>query len=317
MTAPWLTVIMPVFNGAATLGRTLASLPVDAPGIEILVIDQGSGDASRAIAAAHAEGRNLRIIDAPQNVSWMQNTNLGLREAQSDLVTILHQDDVWLPGRAEALRAQLDRHPEAGCWLHASAYIDPDDRRIGRFAPPFGGKDALIAPERALARLIVQNTVALPSVVFRRDLALRGGGLDETLWYTADWDLWLRLAAAAPMAWSPETRTGFRLHRGSLTVTGSRDLAEFGRQLAIPPARHLDALPAATGRRLRPVIEASNAVNLLLAGRFHGAAGTATAATCAQVMALGPRGIWCLLRDSRIVARVRPRLRLLRGRKTA
>lgn len=309
---PWLTVIMPVYNGAATLGRSLASLPADEPGIEVLLVDQASQDDSRAIAQGHCGRLNLRIVDAPQNRNWMQNTNLGLRLAQAPLVTMLHQDDIWHPGRAGALRALIARFPTAGMWIHAADYIDADDRRIGRFAPPFGGQEALLTSETVLERLIVQNTIALPAVVFRRDLA--GEGLDETLWYTADWDLWLRLAGRGPVAWSPESHAGFRLHRGSLTVTGSRDLEDFRRQMDIPPARHLGALPARSAKTLRPLIAASNALNVALAGRFHGekAAAGQGGRLLPMILRLGPGGMWRLLRDTRIVARVLPRLRLMR-----
>lgn len=310
MTAPWLTVIMPIYNGAATLDRSLASLPGDEPGIEVLLVDQGSRDGSRTIAESHAGRLNLRIVDASQNCNWMQNTNLGLRLARARLVTMLHQDDIWHPGRAGVLKRLIARFPDAGMWLHAADYIDAGDHRIGRFAPPFGRREALLAGEMVLERLIVQNTIALPAVVFRRDLAEEG--LDETLWYTADWDLWLRLVRRGAVAWSPGSHAGFRLHRGSLTVTGSQDLEDFRRQMDVPPTRHLDALSPRSTEALRPLIAASNALNLALARRFHGS-GTATGREelLLMLLRLGPGGMWRLLRDTRIVARALPRLRLM------
>jgi len=48
-----------------------------------------------------------------------------------------------------------------------------------------------------LQRLIVQNFLAVPAPLFRRELALQAGGMDESLWYAADWDLWLNLSPEA------------------------------------------------------------------------------------------------------------------------
>ena len=44
-------------------------------------------------------------------------------------------------------------------------------------------------------RLLVQNFISMPAPLFSREAAIRVGGLDEDLWYTADWDFWLKLAA--------------------------------------------------------------------------------------------------------------------------
>ena len=49
-----------------------------------------------------------------------------------------------------------------------------------------------------LERLLVQNFIAVPSPVWRRDAWLACGGLDLDLWYTADWDIWLKLARHGP-----------------------------------------------------------------------------------------------------------------------
>lgn len=309
MTAPWLSVLMPVYNGAATLGRTLDSLVGQGPGIEVIAVDQASSDGSRALLEARAGQLDLTIIDAPESRSWMRNTNIALKAANGPLVTMLHQDDLWRPGRAEALRLMAAAEPEARLWLHAAEYIDADDRVIGRAAPPFGGRARLIGGAEALTHLLVQNTVALPAAMFRRDDALSAGGLDEDLWYTADWDLWLSLARRGPVAWTPAPLAAFRVHRGSLTVTGSRDGQAFRQQLEIPLARHLPALPEADGARVGRLARLSNELNAGLAGAYHGS-DAGLRRTVLRIAALGPAGWRAFLRDTNIVGRVLPRLRL-------
>jgi hypothetical protein len=312
VTAPWLSVLMPVYNGAVTIPATLASIENHGPGIEVIAVDQASRDGSRDLLRTWSGRLDLRIVDAPDSDSWMRNTNIALAEAKAPLVTMLHQDDLWRPGRGAALKAMAALWPEARLWLHAADYVDARGRKVGRFAPPFGPAPALLDGERALERLLVQNTVALPAAMFRRDDALALGGLDETLWYTADWDLWLRLAQLGPVAWRPDPLAAFRVHAGSLTIGGSSDTQGLRQQLAVPLERHLSALPPRTARQVGRLAALSNACNLCLAGAYHGRAAP-YGRTLLGLIALGPLGWHRFLRDTNIIGRVAPRLRLKRA----
>jgi glycosyltransferase involved in cell wall biosynthesis len=315
MSAPWLSVVMPVCNGARTLERTLASLPSAASGIEVILVDQQSQDDSLAIARRHQDRLGLRIIPAPDTRNWMQNTNIGIRAATAPLIGMLHQDDLWETGRAEAMRAFVGRHPLARLWVHDSWFIDLNDRRIGSFAPPFAQRESVVPGPEALCRLLVQNTFAVPSVIFRRSDALATGGLDESLWYTADWDFWLRLAGKGDVAYLPRALASFRLHPGSQTVRGSRDADDFRRQLELPVERHIAALPAPARARVQMRAEASNQLNLCLAAAYHRQT-SGWGRLALQVMRLGPAEWARFLKDTRIVARSLPRLRLIGTRQT-
>lgn len=311
MTTPWLSVLMPIYKGAATLPRTLASLEGQGLGIEMIAVVQDGTDGSRAMLQAVP---GLRIIDAPDSTSWMQNTNIALRAAQAPQVTMLHQDDLWRPGHGAALRAAAQS--PASLWICGADLVNATDRIVGRMAPPFGPTPRRIESPEALRHLLVQNTVALPSAMFRRDAALREGGLDEKLWYTADWDLWLRLARSGPLAWEPAARVAFRIHAGSLTLTGSRDGAGFRQQLETPVARHLEALPPQDRLRIGRLARSSNALNAALAGAYHGQSSELSRALLG-IASLGPCGWRDFLRDTQILNRTLPRLRLKLQRRGA
>ncbi|MCX7289403.1 MAG: glycosyltransferase [Rhodobacterales bacterium] len=309
MTAPWLSVLMPIHDGAATLSRTLASLQDQCDGVEVLAVVQRSTDGSRALLEAAARHLDLTIIDAPDSRNWMRNTNIALERASAPLATMLHQDDLWRPGRGPALKRMATDHPDARLWVHAAHYIDEADRIIGRAAPPFGSETGQVDSQTALARLIVQNSIALPAAMFRTQDALQDGGLDEELWYTADWDLWLRLARLGPVSWTPEALAAFRIHKSSLTMTGSRDDADFRRQLSIPVDRHIAALSAAQAKAMEPLARASNDLNACLAGAFHGN-GPTWGRTIARIVMLGPLRWPKFFAYTNIINRLRPRLRL-------
>ncbi len=307
-TVPWLSIIMPIYNGAATLGATLTSLEGQSDGVEIIAVDQGSADRSRELLEAAAARLPLRIIDNPEGSGWAENTNLGVGAATAPLLTMLHQDDVWRPGRARCLADMAAEAPDADLWLHAASLIDEKGRRIGRMAPPFGSRARMVDAKEALAALFVQNTVALPAAVIRREKLIETGGLNESLWYTADWDLWLRLARQG-LYWDPSEEVGFRVHGNSQTVRGANDLDGFRDQLSAPGLRHQEYLPESVRTKAVRIASASNAVNIALAAALNGRGDHLLRAVW-KVLLLGP-WLWPdFWHNTQIAARLWPRLKL-------
>jgi hypothetical protein len=101
--------------------------------------------------------------------------------------------------------------------------------------------------------------------------------------------------------------TAFRVHGGSLTVTGSRDAADFEHQMKVVLDRHLARLPQ-PNRHIAKAGMASIKINGALAAASAGR-WSAFLPALARLVALGPVGIHRYLRDSRIAERLMPRLR--------
>ncbi|MEM7269721.1 MAG: glycosyltransferase [Pseudomonadota bacterium] len=304
-----LSVIIPVYNGAKTLERALASLPKNRSEIEVIAVDQASSDNSRDILADWATRLPIRVVDGAASKAWTTTTNLGFEAASSPHLAMLHQDDAWAPDFLDAALKSAETWPEASLWLHGGAYVDDNDRAVGVFSPPFGAPARLLPREEALNTLIVQNTTSLPSAIFRRDAALAGGGLDPALWYTADWDLWLRLAKLGPVGWNPAKISNFRLHKGSQTMQGSRNAADFAEQLEEPLRRH--GADCTNPERLA-LAKASNRMNVALASTYHGER-VKWGAILFSLVKLGPLGLILFLRYTRLPQRIWPRLRLRLG----
>jgi hypothetical protein len=131
--------------------------------------------------------------------------------------------------------------------------------------------------------------------------------LDENLWYTADWDMWLKLAACGPVYYHNCVTVGFRIHESSLTVTGSHDTAAFTQQMQIVLNRHLTKF-GGRSEAIERAARASIAVNTALSSASAGNLNNLLRASL-EVVRLGPVGISRYLRDSRIVERVAPRIR--------
>ena len=305
---PLLSVVMPVHEGAEWIEATLESVAAEPlQRIELIVIDSSPDDATAAIVERFADRLPAQLLRRPDMKPWQTKTNLGVELAAADHCCILHQDDLWLPGRIDSVRRWIAAAPDAVLHLAPSRLIDRNGRTVGRWTCPLPAEDRLES-QFILQRLLVQNFVSVPAPVFRRSGWLECGGMDEQLWYTPDWDIWVKLSSAGPVVYHDQATTAFRLHGNSLTVTGSRDSNAFRAQMETVLERHLANVAAASRRSVERRARASIAVNVSLAAASAGSA-RALASAAGNLLSLGPVGIGRYLRDSRLEQRVVSRLR--------
>jgi GT2 family glycosyltransferase len=316
---PLLSVVMPTYNGERFIHAALESVrdqdrDEGNDGIELVIVDDGSTDQTLDIVRGYADALPIRLITPGRLGNWVAATNLGLREATGDWACFLHQDDLWLPGRLKRLRGEMQSQ-QSPLIIHNAVYVGPDGQELGPWTCPFP-KTGAISSSQFIERLLVQNFIAIPSPVFRRDAVIDSGGLDEALWFSADWDLWLRLGAAGPVRFIGETLSAFRVHPASQTAARKLEPNEWEQQLTTVLARHLESWPV-TGS-LRASVEragiASIAVNSALSAASRGEP-VKPAAVLLQLFTLGPLGWRRYFRDSRIVQRVRSRLKVQRPAK--
>ncbi len=308
---PLLSVIMPTYNGERFLTAALESeRRQHDDGIELLIVDDGSTDRTLDIVRDFAKLLPIRLITPGRIGNWVALSNLGLREAKGDWACFLHQDDFWLPGRIARLRGELES-AEGALVLHNAMFVGPDGQRLGPWTCPL--REGVVPPDQFIERLLIQNFIAMPSPVFRRNAAIGSGGLDETLWFAADWDFWLRLGALGPVRFIAETLSAFRIHPESQTLARKLQPNEWEQQLTTVLDRHLRNGPVA-GRlstSVERVARASIAVNSALSAASRGES-VRTSAVLFGLLALGPSGWHRYLRDSRIVERLRARLTVQR-----
>lgn len=229
--SPWLSVIIPTFNGATYIRESLESVyGQNDSGIECILIDDGSTDKTLAIARSFTNRLNLRIVEGAARGSWIAGTNDGLRIATAPFACFLHQDDYWLPGRSRHMKALIDAQPNCSLYLHPVEFRDHRGGYLGRWTCPLPS-DVSLEDRFVLPRLTVQCFTAINGPIFRTDLAIERGLLDPRLWYTADWDFWIRLARGQRTAYCPKVLAAFRVHSQSLTVQGSKQSSDFRWQL--------------------------------------------------------------------------------------
>jgi len=303
---PWLSVILPVYRGERWIERTLKSVAMQADvGVEVVVIDSSPDRATMELVNRFASRLMLSIVDPAGNDGCYPKMNHGVAHARADHIAWLCQDDLWLPGRVAVVRDWIAAAPQAALHLAPTAIIDSDDCVIGTWRCPL--KAGLVDPATLAEKLIVQNFVAVASPVVRRDAWLACGGLDVDLWYTGDWDLWLKLGQQGEVIYHDDVTAGFRIHGESATSIGSRDCADFVNQHRIVVDRHIATIPARRRAPARRLADASITVNAALAAAAHGEAG-ALGRALRTVAGLGPVEAGRYLHRSRIIERAWPRL---------
>jgi GT2 family glycosyltransferase len=298
---PFLSIAMPVHGGGDWLDTALASIrPHHRDDLEVLIRDSTPGQSRADVVERHADRLRINYVYMPEIASWTRKTNLAIGSAKAPYACTLHQDDLWLDDRLAVAREMIADHPDASLLLTPSLIVDDAGRRLSQWRPPFSSGQ--ISPLVYRSLLLVQNSIAIPAPIFRRDAYLAVGGLDEALWYTPDWDLWLKLGGHGSVVYDPRPGTAFRIHGGSLTMKGNR--REIAEQLDIVLPRHL----IANGRTVR-ISRASARINALLAQASSNNP-QALFRALATFLALGPIDVGRYIRYSRIIERLLPRVRM-------
>jgi glycosyltransferase involved in cell wall biosynthesis len=184
---PTVTVVIPVFNRPAAVRRAIASvLAQTCRDLEIIVVDDGSTDASAAAVAAIADPR-IRLIRHERNRGGSAARNTGIKAGTAPYVAFLDSDDEWLPTKVERQLEVFRRSGERLGLVYTGVERVFDDGSVCREIPR-GEANFTLALLKATA--IVETSLGM----VRRSALEATGGFDESLPSCQDLDLWLRLA---------------------------------------------------------------------------------------------------------------------------
>ncbi len=185
---PRIAIVVPVFDGAATLGECLAALlPGLACGDEILVVDDGSRDGSARIA----EAAGVRVMRLPANGGQAAARNIGVGASRADVIVFVDADVVVAADVIARVRQTLAARPEI-----AAVFGSYDDRPRA---------ESVVSAYRNLLHHYVHQRGAAEAFTFwagcgavRRAAFEHVGGFDERPWRRAieDIELGYRLRAA-------------------------------------------------------------------------------------------------------------------------
>jgi glycosyltransferase involved in cell wall biosynthesis len=208
-------VVVPNFNGARFLPRTLASLEAQSyPRVEVIVIDGGSTDGSVELIEDWAERLPMRWISEPDS-GQAEAINKGFRMATGEVMGWINSDDLLTPRSVEWAVERFSADPELGFVWGFCLVVDADEQ-------PMTIQNPYVREDLAELRLH-RNYVSQPGSWYRRRVVEEFGPLSEELHFLFDYDFFLRVAGRVPAVFIPEVVAWFRMHDTS--KTGSQESA--------------------------------------------------------------------------------------------
>ncbi|MFO0886578.1 MAG: glycosyltransferase family 2 protein [Pirellulales bacterium] len=198
-----LSVITPSYNQAAYLAATLDSVhSQNYPDLEHWVIDGGSTDGSVAILEDYQQRGLIRYISEPDK-GQSDALNKGLARCTGDVICWLNSDDVYAAGTLEFVANFFKENPAESLLTGDCAYMDQAGGFISQESGAGANRESIIR---------AQCVVYQPSTFFRRSLIESAGGVDTTMHYAMDYDLWLRLTRFARFSYAPINFSFIRSH---------------------------------------------------------------------------------------------------------
>ncbi len=311
MTGARVSVLVSNHNYGRFLEAGIASVRAQTlPAHEIIVVDDGSADDSRALLAGL--GPDVRII-LQEQLGQAGAMDTAVAASSGDILCFLDADDLFVPDKLERVARTFEQHPDVEWVRHRLAMVDNDLRALGPVVPAGMRAGRVPAHPGLFAERVV--TAATSGIAIRRSLAERVFPLDRTdgngnvfhLRRDADALLLGRAAAAGAVGYTmPDVLTLYRQHDGQV-YTGTRDVrralerqieiadaiaAELGVARGVGPSQsHKHALILATldgasrwcARRTRAWVSGTRAVRMSLGDQPRAAARQLAALTFAYV----------------------------------
>ena len=214
------TILVPVYNGAAFLPRSLRSIGHQTRRDWRLVVgDDGSTDGSRVVAESSGLSP-ISVLSNARNIGWAQTLNLLLAEVDTEYVAVLHADDWWEPGFLDAMVRLLDQAPDSLLAVCAARVVDPSrpDTVWGLHQRwPSQTRGSTCPSPQAVAALLEKNWIRCPAVLARAEL-YKQYAYDESLPFSCDWLMWLRAAAMGSIQVDHHVLANFQVHVASQTT---------------------------------------------------------------------------------------------------
>ena len=233
VSAPAVSVVMPVYNGERFLREAVESILLQTlSDLELIVVDDGSEDSGPQILAGYARRDPRVVVHRQTNLGRATALNRGFGLARAPFVARLDADDVALPERIEQQRQFLAARPSVGVVGGAVVLIDEHSR-------PFSEANYPVDDLEIRKAFASTTPIVHPAVMVRRDVFHAVGGFRPIFPEAEDVDLWLRMAERCDLANLHQTVIRYRLHPAQATM----------RRLELQTQCSLAARAAARARR--------------------------------------------------------------------
>ncbi len=210
--SPVISTLIPTFRRPALLERAIRSaLGQTHQSVRVCVYDNASGDDTAEVVRRIAESDSRVVYSCnSSNIGAFANVMRAMSLVETPYFSILSDDDVLLPEFYATALEGFRKHPEAMMSVTATLQIDGKGRLVG--APILGWRAGLYAPPDGYLAMLNLGHPEWTSVLFRREVLMEAGTLDEDTGAPADLDYLLRIASRFPIVVSTNP--------GAIWVTG-------------------------------------------------------------------------------------------------
>ena len=205
---PKVSIITPSYNQGRFLEASILSvLEQDYPNLEYIVVDGGSKDESIEIVKKYQD--RLAWWVSEKDKGHADALNKGFAGATGEILAWLNSDDIYLPGAVLEAVSFLTGHPKLGMVYGDADLIDDSGSTVGQFAA-----------KQTSYRQMLRGSVHIPQATtfFRADLWRQVGPLDLSLFFSFDYDLWVKLAKVSEILYVPKRWAKFRIHAEGKTI---------------------------------------------------------------------------------------------------
>ena len=241
---PAVSVVVASYNAVDFLEEAVRSvLSQTLPDIEVIVVDDGSEDATPQLAARFADDGRVRWV-RQENQGQASAKNRGISLARAPIVGFCDADDAWHPRKLE-WQLPLFERPEVGVvYSREQRFVDRPEGRV-----PVPGSDETPHRGRVTEPLFIENFVPFGTALVRRGCLEECGGFDESHRMGIDWDLWLRISLRHEFDFTDQTTYYYRVWPGQMSSNWRGRYAQVIPMMQDFLARHPGVISPAVRRR--------------------------------------------------------------------
>lgn len=208
---PELSVIIPAYNAQDFIACTIESvLSQSFTDFELLIVDDGSQDATREVIRQYKTDARLRLLEQSSNRGQPATRNHGIRQARGQYLAFLDADDISTPDRFEKQLQALKDNPALSGVGSLMSLIDHTGRIIRQIQDDYPR-----TPKQIACHVLANSPMAHPTVMIKTE-AIRAFEYNESFRLAQDYELWSRMLPRHQFMNLQEPLTLYRQHTGQV-----------------------------------------------------------------------------------------------------
>lgn len=205
-------IVIPNYNQSQFLYTALESLRDQKVTLQTAIMDGGSKDQFDNVINKYAN--LITYVRSHPDEGQSAAINEGTEKIHGDIISWLNADDYLFPNALTHVQKFFEENPDVDVVYGDAIHVTPDGQFLSYFPA--------VQPHDVEA-LVKNNYICQPACFYRREAFMDVSGVDPTLFYTMDWDLWCNLAAnGKSFRYLPKVLAAVRYYPGTKTLSGSR-----------------------------------------------------------------------------------------------